>query len=100
MARKKTAKVKRPSRKRGYKTCPQCSKQVGARTRKCECGYEFQTKIRRVKEPLAYEDQLKGFCDSIRDRLDRIDETIKELEDEKAIAEKRLKGLTRILGNV
>lgn len=38
---------------RGHKTCPACSKEVGPRTKKCSCGYEFLFKTMLVREALA-----------------------------------------------
>ena len=37
---------------KGKKVCPECSKEHGARKRKCECGYEFGSKQERNTKPV------------------------------------------------
>jgi len=36
--------AKKPKKPRGRKACPECEALVGLRTRKCECGHEFEIK--------------------------------------------------------
>jgi len=36
---------------RGKKTCPECNTELGARTLKCSCGYEFGVK-KKESEPV------------------------------------------------
>lgn len=36
---------------RGQKTCGQCNKNVGPRTKICECGFVFPAKAKKVHEP-------------------------------------------------
>lgn len=93
MTRKKTAKVKKPAkRRRGYKVCPQCSKHVGARTRICECGYEFEIRTPRRKS-VSYENQLESLRTTMEKRLEEIATEQEELEAEQKTIKERLKKL-------
>ncbi len=45
---------------KGIKVCPQCGKTVGARTLKCECGYEFASAKKGVSAPKTPKAHLSG----------------------------------------
>jgi hypothetical protein len=42
-----------PKKKRGVKTCPKCDRQLGVRTRVCDCGHVFPMKIKKAADETA-----------------------------------------------
>jgi len=61
------------------KSCPVCQKQVGPRTKKCDCGHEFATTIAAVPasgqsmvlDPL--DKRIAASVDSVRDIISRVE---------------------------
>ena len=77
MAKKKVKRA--PAKKRGYKSCPSCGKQIGARSAKCKlCGAEIAPKTPKHttgkgKTAKGFLSQLQAEKATLQKKMDAID---------------------------
>ena len=80
MAKKKAAPA--PKKKRGYKSCPSCGKQIGARSAKCKlCGARIAPKKpntpQKAKTAKGFLSQLQTEKATLQKKIDAIDTLLK-----------------------
>lgn len=58
--------------KRGKKQCKKCQASVGVRTKKCDCGYEFEVKaVPASPEPMSIEGAIKESLTSVKEIISK-----------------------------